>query len=432
MATLTLYNTVVDDNSINSPRSEKKRKPHTVHYRAATDSESQPMQRDTTSLHCTDNETDCTGTHETRRRRQAASPSPLPNNNRDGAAIANNTTGSSNRTDSSPRLTMCEPQVCNFPPKHINSINMNNSDINSQLNNIHDERREGTYSPISATGMSPIVRRPPPPAALMPPSPSPPRSDARLTAQMQIPSTQPYFTGDLMQELQQTRHENIMLHREIETMRASLEEALEKLKMRELECVELNQLVDKMQARLDVAEGLDKRNSPFHENLPVNTKKLPPVTSMMPSQKTKIIKKPFFVGKKYLQAPLNPPKGRSASIVRKREKKIDSSLKKHTSTNIPVTANAPEPADISQRQTDDEYSRLSQELAQAKVVIAEQEAVLDRLGLHFPYPSELVSAAVRIIPKFDSLQGREDRKKPKHHEEKQVGVYGVKCAPSRD
>ncbi|EKG03949.1 hypothetical protein TCSYLVIO_004993 [Trypanosoma cruzi] len=260
---------------------------------------------------------------------------------------------------------------------------------------------------ISAMGPQNCVDRPQRRArgALMPPLPSPGEADAGAMMQSEMHTTP--MTKTHAPDLRVTIYENQELRRELATVRASLRQALQTIETRELECVELHRLVDEMQAQLNGLKSeanLRPTQTDAQGNGEGSTR---PETSAFKLQATKDTTGPQIIGKHESKEEWRMTPSRELFAA---EVKHDVHTEASTTTAIAaVKVNATDAPTtvgetISMEQLCEERDRLAKELAQTKIVLAEQETVLDRLGLRFPYPGALVGAARRTIPAFEPLR----------------------------
>ncbi|EAN99641.1 hypothetical protein, conserved [Trypanosoma cruzi] len=272
-----------------------------------------------------------------------------------------------------------------------------------------DNSTEEEHMDLFISAMSPqnCVDRPQRRArgALMPPLPSPGEADAGAMMQSEMHTTP--MTKTHTPDLRVTMYENQELRRELATVRASLRQALQTIETRELECVELHRLVDEMQAQLNGLKpeaNLRPTQTDAQGNGEGSTR---PEKSAFKLQATKDTTGPQIIGKYESKEEWRMTPSRELFAA---EVKHDAHTEASTTTAIAAVkmnaTDAPTTVEetISMGQLCEERDRLAKELAQTKIVVAEQETVLDRLGLRFPYPGALVAAARRTIPAFEPLR----------------------------
>lgn len=269
-------------------------------------------------------------------------PSPLP------VSVSRTLTGSGARPGSSPCLVKRGP--------------------NDRIN-----RGRGKKAPCCVTSTMSLhktMRRAHRPlgGSLMSPQPSPPRHDTNAADLLE---THPRGS-------QRVLCENEELRRELAAAKASLQKALKTLELRELECMELHRLADRMQSELKSVKCVDNYSS---------------VSSVPRSAGQTHLHSTTSVGA--LETTTTTTTAKKSGV----EKKIEA-------------VRAPSPPPSSETAVGDgealrracrERDALAVELAQVKVVVAEQEAVLDRLGLRSPFPAAMVAAAHRVMEAFKPL-----------------------------
>ncbi|EKF32409.1 hypothetical protein MOQ_003745 [Trypanosoma cruzi marinkellei] len=247
--------------------------------------------------------------------------------------------------------------------------------------------------------------------ALMPPLPSPGGADAGTVAQSEM-HTSP-MTKTHTPELRITMYENYELRRELATVRASLQQALQTIETRELECVELHRLVDEMQAQLNglkPAANLRPTQTDAQGN---GEGSFRPEKSAFKIQAANETTEPQIIGKHESDEECRMTPSRELFAA---EVKHDAHTEASTATAIAAVKMDATDTLITVEETTsikqlcEERDRLAKELAETKIVVAEQETVLDRLGLRFPYPGALVGAARRTIPAFEPLHNSRKKK----------------------
>ncbi|RNF22701.1 uncharacterized protein Tco025E_03094 [Trypanosoma conorhini] len=320
----------------------------------------------------------------------AGSPSPLP------VAAASTVSRGESSPESSPRLMVQE-----LAGSTANRANDSND---------HEE----LYSPLSAAGlqspMADLPRRER--AALMPPPPSPGEADTSGAVRAHLHAT--VITETHLRELQLTMQENRELRRELATARASLREAQQTAESRELECVELHRLVDKLQAQMSCLQLVSRRKLSLSSTQEPRKGNLHTASSTSSMRRANGASGSQLLGDNEDRAGRGIPPSREIPATEPRQ---DTQLELSTTSdlaaaNVRSTSNSAAVGEqASLQKLCEERDMLAKELARAKVVVAEQETILDRLGLHFPYPGGAVGAARRIIPVLEPLQKKHTRKR---------------------
>lgn len=219
-------------------------------------------------------------------------------------------------------------------------------------------------------------------------------SSSRLVPLMPPPPSPSGVSGSAMKaaHVGELQRENDDLRSELAAVSASLQEALRTVELRELECVELHRLVDRMRGELkrlgreDSSGGaasvtkeageaahfaacVESRYTPAGAEGATEDHPLAPLDARTPAAKVSQI----------FSASTSP-----------------CSLNACSEPSLTYVSCAPQCVCA-------ECDRLAAELAEAKATVAEQKSVLDRLGLHSPYPRKMVAAACRLIRTFEPL-----------------------------
>ncbi|ESL09468.1 hypothetical protein TRSC58_02809 [Trypanosoma rangeli SC58] len=322
--------------------------------------------------------------------RAAGSPSPLP------VEAASAVVRGESSPESSPRLMARDA---------VGSSKHHTKDINEQ---------EQSYSPASASGLQISVdalhlrER----APLMPPPPSPGEGDISAVLRSQLYTTASRETH--LRELQLTMQKNREQRSELSTLQASLREAQQAAEAREVECVELHRLVDGLQAQLNCLK-LESSRRPGRSDTQKSRKGNPRVgllsSNVQSANGAKGWPRLLREGEGKSGQGMAPNR-ESSSIEAMRSVHLKaSSVSAVADASVNLSSNfTPLGEQTSLQRVCEERDMLAKELAQAKVVVAEQESILDRLGLHFPYPGVAVGAARRIVSTLEPLRKKHTRR----------------------
>ncbi|RNF00529.1 hypothetical protein TraAM80_07530 [Trypanosoma rangeli] len=321
--------------------------------------------------------------------RAAGSPSPLP------VEASSAVVRGESLPESSPRLMVRDA---------VDSRKHYTKDTNEQ---------EESYSPASAAGLQisaddlQLRER----APLMPPPPSPGEGDRRAVLRSPLYTTASSETH--MRELQLMIQKNYEQRSELATLQASLREAQQVAEAREVECVELHRLVDRLQAELNCLK-LESSRRLARSDTQKSRKGNPRVNLSSPNvQSANGARESRLLRESESKTGQGMPLNRESSAIEARHSiHLKASIVSAVAdASMNLSSNSTTLGEqTSLQQICEERDMLAKELARTKVVVAEQETILDRLGLHFPYPGAVIGAARRIIPTLELLRKKHTRR----------------------